>query len=220
MLGDRAGLLRRGIDHLLFHPAKRDRRWLAAAYGIPPERFVVMCAGRLNHDKNVLFLADAMAALIESGVDAHLLCAGEGEDRTAILRRLGRRASCPGSVEPQELARLYASADLFAFPSRIEEAANVVLEALAAGLPALVKREGGMGRVIDDGTTGLILPGNDINPWVRAAATVAVDATRRLRMSRAAHKHAERGVPSWAQVLGEDLLPRWQAAAMQRSRRA
>lgn len=219
LLGERAGLLRRGIDHALFHPAKRDRRWLAATHGIPPERFVVMSAGRLNQGKNVLFLAEAMARLIANGIDAHLLCAGDGEDRPAILERLGPRVSCPGSVEPTELARLYAAADLFAFPSRIEESANVVLEALAAGLPVLVTREGGMGRVIADGATGLILPGNDINPWVGAATMLAGDAGRRRRMSRAARRHAERAVPSWTQVLAEDLLPCWRDAAAH-SRRA
>jgi glycosyltransferase involved in cell wall biosynthesis len=214
LLGGRAGLLRRGVDHRLFNPAKRDRAWLDQAYGIPPERFVVICAGRLNRGKNVLLLAEAMAALVAAGVDAQLLCAGEGDDRAAILERLGPHATCPGRVEPEDLARLYASADLFAFPSRIEEAANVVLEALASGLPALVTADGGMGRVIADGETGLILPGDESGPWIAAAAMLAADGERRRRMGRAARRFAERAVPSWGQVLAEDLLPRWQEAAV------
>ncbi|HXY98641.1 MAG TPA: glycosyltransferase [Stellaceae bacterium] len=213
LLGGRAGLLRRGIDHRLFDPAKRDRAWLSKTYGIPPERLVVICAGRLNRGKNVLLLAETMAALVAAGVDAQLFCAGEGDDRAAILERLGPRATCPGSVETEDLARLYASADLFAFPSRIEEAANVVLEALASGLPALVARDGGMGRVIADGETGLVLPGNDSEPWFAATAMLAADGERRHRMGRAARRFAERAVPSWGNVLAEDLLPRWQEAA-------
>jgi glycosyltransferase involved in cell wall biosynthesis len=69
-LGGRAGLLRRGVDHRLFNPAMRDRPWLASHYGIPPERFVVICAGRLNRGKNILFLAETMAAVITEGIDA------------------------------------------------------------------------------------------------------------------------------------------------------
>lgn len=213
LMDGRAGLLRRGIDHAQFTPLKRDRAWLHATHRIPPERLVVMCAGRLNRGKNVLFLAEAMAGLIARGIDAQLLCAGDGDDRAAILEYLGERATCPGSVEPAELARLYASADLFAFPSRIEESANVVLEAMASGLPALVTRDGGMGRAITDGETGLILPGNEAAPWIDAMAELTADGELRQRMSRAARRHAERAIPSWTKVLGEDLLPFWAEAA-------
>lgn len=215
-LAGRAGLLRRGIDRQLFNPQKRDRRWLAAAYGIPAERLVVICAGRLNRGKNVLFLAEAMAALIARGVDAHLLCAGDGDERAAILDRLGPRAACPGSIAPPELARLYAAADLFAFPSRIEESANVVLEALASGLPVLLTRDSGMGRAIADGETGMVLSGGDPLPWVEAMAMLAGNPERRRRMGAAARRHAECAVPSWIDVLAEDLLPRWETAAGKR----
>lgn len=216
-LQGRAGLLRRGIDHRLFQPRKRDRRWLALRYGIPVERFVVICAGRINRGKNVLFLAEAVAALAARGVDAHLLCAGDGADRALILEKLGLRATCPGAVEPGELARLYASADLFAFPSRVEESANVVLESQASGLPALVAREGGMGRAIAEGRTGFVLPGHDLGAWVEAMAALASNSERRAGMACAARRHAERTVPSWAEVLSEDLLPHWAAAARSRA---
>jgi glycosyltransferase involved in cell wall biosynthesis len=214
-LPGRAGLLRRGVDQRLFTPAKRDRAWLAAAHAIPSERFVVIFVGRLNRSKNVPFLIDAMAGLIARGIDAQLLCVGDGDERAAILRRLGSRATCAGSVTPEELARLYASADLFAFPSEIEESANVVLEAAASGLPALVAREGGMGRAILEGETGFVLP-CETQSWIEAAAALAADPDRRDAMSRAARRHAERWTPSWAEVLRSDLLPWWQRAAFPR----
>jgi glycosyltransferase involved in cell wall biosynthesis len=71
----------------------------------------------------------------------------------------------------------------------------------------------GMGRAVVDGETGLVLPGNDAAPWVEAAAMLAGDRERRQHMGRSARRHAERGVPSWATVLAEDLLPLWQIAA-------
>jgi glycosyltransferase involved in cell wall biosynthesis len=98
--------------------------------------------------------------LVERGYDLPLLCAGEGDQRAAIEARLGPRATCPGVVAPAVLARLYAAAELFARPSRIGESANVVLEALASGLPVLVARESSMGHHVLEGETGLSLPGD------------------------------------------------------------
>ena len=212
-LGARVGLLRRGIDHALFHPQKRDRHWLAEEYGIPPARLVLIYVGRLNRGKNVRLLIEAVAQCLTQGVDAHLLCVGEGDDRAEILRRLGPRATCPGAVAPAELARLYASADLFVFPSQIEESANVVREALASGLPALVASEGGMGRLICD-ATGCVLPGVSVAAWRDAIAALATEPQRRAAMRVAARRQAEDLVPSWADVLATDLLPVWQSVAL------
>jgi glycosyltransferase involved in cell wall biosynthesis len=213
-LGGRAGLLRRGIDHRFFHPAKRDRAWLAAAHGVPPERLVVYAVGRLNRGKNVRLVAEAVAGLVARGVDAQLVCAGDGDLRPAILERLGPRATCPGNLDPEHVARLYACADLFAFASQVEEYANVVPEALAAGLPVLVAAESGMGRLVREGETGLILASADPGPWTEAMAALAGDPARRVRMGRAARHYAERHLPSWGDVLAEDLLPRWRQAAL------
>ncbi|MGH6980542.1 MAG: glycosyltransferase [Stellaceae bacterium] len=212
-MGGRAGLLRRGIDRTAFHPGRRDRAWLAEQYGVPAERLAIMAAGRLNRGKNILLLADAVAKLIETGVDAHLICAGDGEDRAAVMTRLGARATCPGTVAPEELARLYASADLFALSSRIEESANALLEALASGLPVLVARDSGMGRAVRENETGLVLPGNDSASWAQALSDLAAQPSRRLAMSHAARADAENAVPSWQNVLAQDLLPHWEDAA-------
>ncbi len=208
----RAGLLRRGIDHSFFTPEKRDRAWLAAAYGIAPHEVVVAFAGRVNRGKNVMLLADAVAELAAAGMPVRLFCAGEGEERAAICARLPHNATCPGSLEPETLARVYASADIFAFPSAIEEYANVVLEALASGLPVLVAGESGMGRVVAEGETGFVLPGGNNFAWSRYLALLAHDTARREAMGARARRYAENRLPTWADVLGEDVLPAWQRA--------
>ena len=212
-LGGRVGVLRRGVDRAAFNPSRRDRAWLAASLGIPADRVVVLFVGRVNPEKNVLVLADAVAALVARGLPLQLVCAGKGELREAVLARLGGRASCSGPVEPALLARLYASADIFALPSQIEESANVVPEALASGLPVLVSREGGMGRALIEGETGMALPGASVGAWAEAIEALARDGERRARMGLAARRYAETALPSWKEVLAEDLLPRWQAAA-------
>jgi glycosyltransferase involved in cell wall biosynthesis len=198
LTGGHAGLLRRGVDTSFFTPAKRRR----AADG----RVVVLYAGRVDAGKNVGVLLDAVAA---SGPEVHLLCAGEGPMRAEILARLGPRAVCPGNLDPAALAQAYASADLFAFPSMIEEHANVVQEALASGLPVLATPS--MARAIEPGVTGLVLQGDDKRAWAEAIA--ALSAERRAEMGRAARAWAESRLPTWRDVLIEDLLPRWREAA-------
>ena len=215
----RVALLRRGIEHQLFRPASRNRNWLASEFGIAPDTTVVVYVGRLNHGKNVGLVADAVASLVERGLPIHLLCAGDGDERAAIQSRLGPHASCPGNIERETLARIYASADIFAFPSEIEEYANVVLEALASGLPVMVSARSSMGRLLIENVTGLVLPGGDAGAWAEAIAGLVQDPTRRLDMSHAARAYAERRLPSWDDVLGTDLLPHWRSVVERRQAR-
>ena len=220
VLGERVGILRRGIDRAFFTPGKRDRDWLDRHFGIPHDRLVLLFVGRVNRGKNVGLLADAMDGLIARGHPIHLICAGEGDERETMRQRLGAAASCPGNVDRETLARLYASADLFTFPSTVEEYANVVLEALASGLPVLVTREGGMGRLVKEGETGFVLPGTDPSAWVQAIDKLAGAPDRRRRMAQEARLYAEKNLPSWADVLAQDLLPRWRQAAAGMARTA
>lgn len=214
----RVALLRRGIEHRLFRPANRDRGWLASELGIAPGKTVVLYVGRLNRGKNVGLVADAVASLVERGLAIHLLCVGDGDERETILARLGPHASCPGNLEPRTLAAVYASSDLFAFPSQIEEYANVVLEALASGLPVMVSARSSMGRLLIENVTGFALPGDDVGSWADTISALVRDPVRRRDMSHAARAYAERRLPSWDEVLSSDLLPHWQGVQRQVSR--
>jgi len=216
----RVSLLRRGIEHRLFHPANRNRRWLASEFGIAPEKTVVLYVGRLNRGKNVGLAASAVAPLVERGLPIHLLCAGDGNERAAIQARLGSHATCPGHLDPTKLAAVYASSDVFVFPSEIEEYANVVLEALASGLPVMVSARSSMGRLLIENVTGCTLPGDDAGRWAEVISALAADPVRRRDMSHAARFYAERRLPSWDDVLASDLLPHWREAVERRRERA
>lgn len=209
---ERIGRLRRGIEHHFFDPARRDRRWLEARLGIPRDRCLIMCVGRIDRGKNVLTLADAVRELRDRGLPVHLLCAGVGAEREAVRARLGDDATCPGVLDPETLARAYASADLCAQPSEIEELSNAVLEALTSGLPVLVAGASGSDRLLVEGETGLVVRG-DTAAWAEAIAALAGDPSRRAEMGRAARAWALREIPTWRQVLLEDLLPVWRRAA-------
>jgi glycosyltransferase involved in cell wall biosynthesis len=211
--GDRVSFLRRGIDKDFFSPAKRDKDWLEETFAIPQTDFVIVFAGRVNLGKNVRVVAEAVRRLIEKGLPVRLFCAGEGEDRPLVKDMLGERAICPGILDPDTLARVYAGAELLASPSKFEVLGNVVLEALASGLPAFVAAESGMDRVIVDGETGRTLNGDIAEAWTEAIDELVRTPERRSEMAVAARAYAEREIPTWDDVLTEDLLPVWLKAA-------
>jgi glycosyltransferase involved in cell wall biosynthesis len=205
-------LLRRGIERDVFRPRPADRAWLEETFDIPRGRIVVAMVGRLDRVKNVLTVVEAIARLVAEGVPLHLLCAGEGPDRQAVFERLGMRASCPGTVAPAEIARIYASADVVAHASHIEDASNVVLETLACGRPLLVAAESGSARYVADGETGIVVESNDVDAWAVALRRVATDEALRARLGAGAAAWAVAGIASWQDVLREDLVTVWDRA--------
>jgi glycosyltransferase involved in cell wall biosynthesis len=215
----RLGLIRRGVDHALFSPAARDRPWLESTFGLPPDRQLVLYVGRIDRTKNVDTVVEAVAALAGQGNPIHLLAIGHGDLREKILHRLPGVATCPGPLPPETLARVYASSDLFVQPSELEECSNVVLEALSSGLPVLVPEQGGSGRLLIDRETGLVVRGAGVPPWVVALRALLGDPERRRAIGVQARQWAEREIPSWGDVLAQDLLPRWRAAAATAPRR-
>lgn len=211
MPAERVRLLRRGIDHRLFSPAKRDRAWLDSEFGVPPNAVVVLFVGRMDVSKNIGPLAEGVRLAAEQGAPLVLFCAGEGNLRREISGSLGARAVCPGQIDSERLARVYASADLFALPSEIEVFGNAVIEALASGVPVLVAERGGMGMAIEPGRTGIVVPAGGARFWAEALLSLARDPNR-LAAMRAAVRASEL-LMDWERVLAEDLLPVWRAAA-------
>jgi glycosyltransferase involved in cell wall biosynthesis len=150
-----------------------------------------------------------------------VICAGEGSQSQQVRDLLGARVSLPGQVSQEDLAWLYASADLFVFCSQIEVFPNVILEAKASGLPVVVSAHGGSGKLVrgataSSGADGVVVAGNDPNDWARAIEALIRNPERRRAMGEAARRFAETEWPSWRQVLREDLLPVWQLVARER----
>lgn len=209
---DRLSHLRRGLDKTLFHPRHRDRPWLQARYGIPHDRLVVLFVGRLNACKNALGAAHTLRLLGEAGLPVHGIFVGLGPQDREIQTLLGSQVTLPGQLEAEDLAPLYASADLFLFPSSTEIYGNVVLEAMASGLPVAISDRGGVKHLLQgSGLDGLIIPNPDPAHW---AATLTpwlhnLPALRHLGLT--AHRHVHHTWPSWREVLMEDLLPVWQS---------
>jgi glycosyltransferase involved in cell wall biosynthesis len=209
-------VIRRGLDHALFSPTRRHRPWLERRFGLRRGDLIAVYAGKLNAGKNVPLLAPVIQAARARGVAAQLFCAGEGGERAQLQAALGPASTFAGLLTQDELARVYASADLFLFPSEIDEFGSAAQEALACGLPVLAARGSGFASSMADCPAVRVLPGDDPEPWAAAIAELAAAPRWRRAMGRAGRAYVEARVPSWGEVLEQDLLPVWRAAAQRR----
>jgi glycosyltransferase involved in cell wall biosynthesis len=187
----RIATLPAGVDTDKFNPAHRDPA-LWARLGVREPLRLLYC-GRVSVEKNLPSLAESFRRLCNTRRDAALVVAGDGPYLAEMRRALhGLPAYFLGYQDDRQLAPLYASADLFVFPSRTDTLGQVVMEAQVSGLPALVSHEGGPKEIVADGTTGLVLPGNDAARWTQAVDELLNDPARRQRMARAAAARADR----------------------------
>ncbi|MDR3753486.1 MAG: glycosyltransferase [Terracidiphilus sp.] len=170
-------LMPRGVDAELFHPAKRTR---------DPEDPVRVLGfvGRLSVEKNIGLLAEIEHALNHN--KEKFLIVGHGGDE-AWLRERMPQAEFTGVLRGEELSRAYANMDLFVFPSHTDTFGNVVLEALASGVPAIVTPDGGPRTIVRDGETGRIVPDDQFTPAIRE---ILADPDRHAEMRRAARAYA------------------------------
>jgi glycosyltransferase involved in cell wall biosynthesis len=169
-----------------FNPRHRDPG-LYTRLGVRESRRVLY-VGRVSQEKNLRFLADAWRWVAGRVPDAALVIAGDGPYLPELKQRLaGVPAYFLGKQNDAQLGPLYASADLFAFPSRTDTLGQVVLEALASGLPAVVSDTGGPSEIVEDQENGLVLPAAaaaDCNLWAESLARLLEDAPARLRLAR------------------------------------
>jgi len=188
----------RGVDSERFHPAKRDLA-LRKKLGIAPDDIVLAYAGRLAAEKNLEMLAEAWRTLPERE-RCRLLFIGDGPLRRRLESQAGSRGIFTGYRHGDELADLYASADLFVFPSVTETFGNVILEAMASGLPAIGFAVQGPRDIIDDGRTGRLVAAVQADSLRQAMSELIVDRQRRREMGTLARRYAE--AHSWERIMG------------------
>jgi glycosyltransferase involved in cell wall biosynthesis len=178
--GRRCLLMPRGVDTELFSPAWRDR-------GPADNDFVLGFVGRLSVEKNVMLLKRVGEQLEAAGIPNYrFLIIGHGAEQEWLRQNLPK-AELPGVLRGEELSQAYANMDLFVFPSHTDTFGNVVLEALASGVPAVVTPDGGPRHIVRDGQTGLIA---EDSRFAAAVASILQDPERHARMRQAARKYA------------------------------
>jgi phosphatidylinositol alpha 1,6-mannosyltransferase len=184
-------LMPRGVDAELFHPAKRTRD--------PEDQVRILgFVGRLSVEKNIGLLVDIEHDLDQSekevqqvltqsrGKKEKFVIVGHGGDE-AWLRERMPQAEFTGVLRGEELSRAYANMDLFVFPSHTDTFGNVVLEALASGVPAIVTPHGGPCTIVRDGETGRIVPDDQFTAAIRE---ILADPVRLAEMRKAARAYA------------------------------
>jgi phosphatidylinositol alpha 1,6-mannosyltransferase len=173
-------LMPRGVDAELFHPANRTR-------SADDQTFVLGFVGRLSIEKNVALLATIHKELEQMGLhDFRFMIVGHGAEE-AWLRERMPRAQFTGVLKGKALSAAYANMDLFVFPSHTDTFGNVVLEALASGVPAIVTPDGGPPTIIREGKTGRIVPDEE---FANAVAGVLRNPGQHAAMRQAARPYA------------------------------
>lgn len=153
-----------GVDSQRFRPDSQLRAEVRATLGVPPDACVFLFLGRINRDKGVLDLAAAFAELGRSRPDAWLWMVGPDEEnlRFEMVRILGSCAARVCWVGPtSEPERYFSAADVLTLPSYREGFGAVVIEAAAAGIPAIASRIYGLIDAVEEGVTGLLFPAGD-----------------------------------------------------------
>lgn len=188
----------RGVDISLFHPEQRSSAW-RRDLGFRDNDVVITFVSRLVIEKGLDVFADVVSDLQRAGQPVRCLIVGEGP-ACDMLRKAVPTAVFLGYQDGQDLARAYASSDIFLFPSETETFGNVTLEAMASGVPTVCADATGSSSLVLDGKTGFLVQGRDIEAFKERVLELVHDTERRKGMGAAARVEAE--TYSWRLILG------------------
>jgi glycosyltransferase involved in cell wall biosynthesis len=178
----------RGVDSRLFTPKRRSsalrRLWCASE-----DDLVVLYVGRLAPEKNLGLAIESYRAMQRVNNAVKFVIVGDGPLRAALQKKHPDLIFC-GVHTGEELARRYASADVFLFPSETETFGNVALEAMASGLVVLAYNYAAARMHITHGETGMLVPYGDSKAFVGAAGKLAHDPQSLAKIRRQARAHA------------------------------
>ena len=162
--------------------------------GIPADRLLIGAIGRLSAEKGFELLIQAADTLLREGLDLGLFIIGDGDRMPQLQRKvaeLGRGERIRLLGYRQDTIELYQAMDVFALSSLREGLPNVVLEAMALGVPVVATTIAGIPRLIRDGENGLLVPPGDVEELTRALARTLRDAELRARLGTCGRRRVE-----------------------------
>jgi len=183
-LSGRTGVWGRGVDGDRFNPANRDAELREKL--LDGAQVLALYVGRVSHEKRV----DLLSRVADLVGPVKFVVAGDGPQREALEAAAPVNVTFVGELHGQELARLYASADIFCFPSTTDTFGQVLLEAAASGLPVVAAAAGGAVELVRDGETGLLVEPDDPQAFADAVRALALLPQRRAVLGAAARSHA------------------------------
>ena len=181
-------ILGRGVDSQLFAP-ERHCVELRSQWGVADNGLVVLSVGRVAPEKNLGLAVTAYRAMQRCGVPMKFVIVGDGPLGAALHRDHADLIFC-GVHTGQQLARHYASADVFLFPSETETFGNVTLEAMASGLVVVAYNYAAAKTHIRHGETGVLVPYGESRAFVDAAAKLACEPHALHKIRRQAREYA------------------------------
>jgi glycosyltransferase involved in cell wall biosynthesis len=179
-------ILPRGLDTDLFNPARRDPAFWPGA-GVNGAEVRLLYVGRISREKDLDVLVAAYNKVRKEGHPVKLYVVGHGPYSDALAAALPD-AIFLGYLTGESLAKAYASADVFVFPSTTDTFGNVIIEAQASGLPVIVSDLGGPKELVEDGVNGIVTKAHDADDFARAISRLTGDAKLRVRMGEKARK--------------------------------
>ena len=185
----RTELWTRGVDTETFSPRHRDEPW-RAALGLTPDDLLVTYVGRIAREKNLDLLLAAWAALGPRRGNAQLALVGRGPLAEPIRRRGIPGVHVLGLLEGAALSAAYASADIFAFPSTTETFGNVLIEAMASGLPSVAASAGGVLEFARHGDNAWLVAPGSADALAAGLERLLVDEPLRHRLAAGALRTA------------------------------
>lgn len=185
-------LLPRWVDTNVFHPTNKDPE-IWQRYGFE-EEVKFLYVGRVSREKNLELLAKSFRKVIDSGFKAGIVVVGDGPFRKEMEEMLRNYPVLfTGFQAGAELYRLYASSDVFVFPSATDTFGNVVLESQASGIPVIVSDKGGPQELMIHKKTGLVVKAGDTDEFTRAMLTFLEDRDKIRRMGKNARRFTVEG---------------------------
>jgi glycosyltransferase involved in cell wall biosynthesis len=197
----RAHVIPYGVDTGVFRPGPTRHRDWRAELAIPADAPVLLTVGRMVTKKGFHVLIDALPAVLEKVPELYVVLAGGGDRLDEFRRRLTRwsdRVHLPGAVLRDALPDLYRAGDFFVLPAvhdrrgNVDGLPNVILEAIASGLPVVASEISGIPLAITSGETGILVPEQDVGALTEALTHLATDDEARRRMGVAARARAQR----------------------------
>ncbi len=187
-----------GVDMNRFRPNREIRDLIRKRYNIADDHIIFLYLGRLNRDKGILDLAQAFVKIAGNQPAAHLFIVGPDEENLLPIVRdictiASDRLHYAGYTEMPE--QYLACADVFCLPSYREGFGAVILEAAAAGLPAIGSRIYGITDAIEEGNTGLLYDAGNVNQLTDCMEKYLVNPALRKNMSEAARTRTLRDFP-------------------------
>jgi glycosyltransferase involved in cell wall biosynthesis len=165
-----------------------------------PDDTLLLYVGRLSHEKQL----QDLRPVLDNLPNARLVLVGDGPYRSELEKLFaGTKTKFMGYMRGEALSQVYASADIFVFPSSLETFGLVVVEAMAAGLPIVSSQVGGIPDVVEEGITGYTFPIGDIAGMQAGIEKISQNRETMKAMGKAARAYAEK--QSWEHMMDEVL---------------